>query len=81
VAPLPGLRDAGLCDLRQRRALRTVFDEYEELEEEARAEVRSESNPLIAKYVADRLALDVDSDGGKQLKLLAEKLKKLTVEE
>jgi len=57
-----------------------VFDEYVGLEEEARAEVGNGSKPLIAKYVADRVALDVDSEGRRQLRRLARKLKKLTLE-
>jgi len=61
--------------------LRFFFPGYEELEEQASAELGSDSKPLIAKYVADRLPIDVDTDSGERLELLAEKIKRLAWEE
>lgn len=59
--------------------LRGAFAGYEEIEAEAIAELGSDSKPLVAKYVADRLELDFDTDGGRQLKRLATKIKRLAV--
>lgn len=55
--------------------LREALPGYEEIEEEAQEELGSESKPLIAKYVADRVEVDVASAGGKQLQALAEAIR------
>jgi len=59
--------------------LRNVFPEYEEIEAAAIAELGSDSKPLVAKYVADRLEPDFETEGGRRLKLLAGKIERLTV--
>jgi len=57
--------------------LRAELAGYEELEAEAREELGGESKPLIAKYVADRIEIDFDSDGGGRLKDLAKAIRGL----
>lgn len=60
-------------------SLRGAFAGYEEIEARAIAELGSDSKPLVAKYVADRLELDFDTDGGRQLKRLATKIRRLAI--
>jgi len=61
--------------------LRGTFAGYEEIEARAIAELGSDSKPLVAKYVADRLVIDFDAEGGKKLKLLARMIKRLAIAE
>jgi putative ATP-dependent endonuclease of OLD family len=61
--------------------LRVTFPGYDEREAEAIAELGSDSKPLIAKYVADSLPIDFETEGGKRLKLLARKIKRLAIAE
>jgi putative ATP-dependent endonuclease of OLD family len=61
--------------------LRGIFPGYDEIEARAIAELGGDSKPLIAKYVADRLPIDFETEGGKRLKLLAEKIGRLAIAE
>jgi putative ATP-dependent endonuclease of OLD family len=54
--------------------LRSSFAGYEELEQEARAELGGESKPLMARYVAERLRIEPESPGRQQLMQLAKNL-------
>lgn len=59
--------------------LRDSFPGYEESEARAIAELGSDSKPLVAKYVADGLPIDFETEGGRRLKLLAEKIGQLAI--
>jgi putative ATP-dependent endonuclease of the OLD family len=55
--------------------LRAGFPDYEELEAEAREELGGSSKSLIAKYVADNLEMDVNSDAWKKWRELAKAIR------
>ncbi len=57
--------------------LRDVLPGYKEIEDEAREELGSDSKPLIAKYVAERIEVGGKGEGSKTLKALAAAIRAL----
>lgn len=60
--------------------LRKLLPGYEDLEKDAIQELGSDSKPLIAKFVAERIELPDESEGAGRFRTLAQKIHQLALE-